>query len=86
LQDRYNLAFNSYNSLSQQLEQALITVQEETPVITLLEPVQVPLERSRPKRLLVIAVAAIIGSIAGVFLILGSVIYSKITYQYNLSR
>jgi capsule polysaccharide export protein KpsE/RkpR len=33
LQDQYNLAFNVFNSLAQQVEQARIKVQEETPVI-----------------------------------------------------
>lgn len=65
LQDHYNLAFNVYNNLAQQLEQARIKVQEQTPVIKILEPVQVPLERSKPKRIRLIMMFTFIGGFAG---------------------
>ncbi|MDZ7717087.1 MAG: hypothetical protein U5J95_12840 [Balneolaceae bacterium] len=43
LQSQYDLTFNLYNSLSQRLEQAKLDLQEETPVLTVLQPVSVPL-------------------------------------------
>ena len=61
LQDNYNLAFNIYTGLSQQLEQARIKVQEQTPIIKILEPVQFPMERSRPNRLMILMVTIVIG-------------------------
>lgn len=42
LQSEYDLAFNVYNSLAQQVEQAKLKVQEQTPVVSVLQPVQVP--------------------------------------------
>ncbi|MFD2531939.1 Wzz/FepE/Etk N-terminal domain-containing protein [Gracilimonas halophila] len=44
LQSEYDVAFNLYNSLTQQYEQARLKVQEETPVFKVLQPVQVPVE------------------------------------------
>lgn len=63
LQSQYDLAFNLYNSLSQQLEQARLQVQQNTPVFTVLQPVSVPLKKSSPKRLLILAVSGIFGGI-----------------------
>lgn len=44
LQSEYDLAFNVYSSLAQQVEQAKLKVQEQTPVVSVLQPVQVPVE------------------------------------------
>ncbi len=81
LQDQYNLAFNVYNSLAQQVEQARIKVQEETPVIKIMEPVQVPIERSKPRRSLIIVSSAFLGGMLGIGLIFGKVIWGKIRLQ-----
>jgi len=42
LQSNYQVAFNLYNTLIQQREQAKLKVQEQTPLFKTLEPVQVP--------------------------------------------
>ncbi|MDZ7808047.1 MAG: hypothetical protein U5K71_13160 [Gracilimonas sp.] len=39
LQSEYDLAFNLYNGLTQEYEQAKLRVQEETPVFKVLQPV-----------------------------------------------
>jgi uncharacterized protein involved in exopolysaccharide biosynthesis len=78
LEDQYNLAFNVYNGLAQQLEQARIKVQEETPVIKILEPVSVPVERSKPKRGMVVAIFIMIGILSGIGLVIGKQIYSTV--------
>lgn len=65
LQSDYLLAQTVYNDLSKQLEQAKIKVQEEAPVFQVLEPAQVPLKKSGPKRLLIVIGFIIIGVIAG---------------------
>lgn len=49
LQSEYTLAFNLFNSLSQQLEHEKIKVQEKTPVFKVLEPAKVPISKSKPK-------------------------------------
>lgn len=54
LQNEYNIAFEVYKGLANQLEQAKIKVKEETPVFTVLEPVKVPVEKSKPQRKLIV--------------------------------
>ncbi|MCC5928968.1 MAG: hypothetical protein JJU28_06955 [Cyclobacteriaceae bacterium] len=61
LENEYNFAFELYKSLGAQLEQSEIKVKEETPVFTIIEPVVVPLEKSKPKRLYIILASIIIG-------------------------
>ncbi len=69
LQAEYTLAFNVYNTLSQQLEQSKIKVQQETPVFKILNPAQVPLEKSKPKTILILVSLVFFGVIAGVGII-----------------
>jgi uncharacterized protein involved in exopolysaccharide biosynthesis len=66
LQSQYDLAFNLYNSLSQRLEQAKLKLQEETPVLSVIQPISVPLESSAPNRLLILIVFGMLGGIVAV--------------------
>ncbi len=54
LDTRYNLALSVYSELAKQLEQAKIQVKETTPILTVIDPVTIPLERSKPKRALIL--------------------------------
>ncbi len=76
-----NLAFNLYQSLAQQLEQAKIKVQEETPIFKVLEPIQVPLDISKPNRGMIITLSLF----AGIFLGLG-IIFLQILYTNFKSK
>ena len=69
LQTDFNLAFNIYSELAKQLESQKIKVKEDTPVFTVIEPVSVPLDRSKPKRGIIIAVWSFLGIVIGVGLI-----------------
>nr|WP_255233429.1 Wzz/FepE/Etk N-terminal domain-containing protein [Aliifodinibius salipaludis] len=62
LQSRYDLTFNLYNSLSQREEQAKLDLQEETPVLSVLQPVSVPLE-DNTSGLLILIVSGMLGGI-----------------------
>jgi uncharacterized protein involved in exopolysaccharide biosynthesis len=61
LQYEVDLAFNLYSSLSSQMSESQIRVQKETPIFKVLEPAQVPLTRSSPKRSLITIGAMFIG-------------------------
>lgn len=63
LQSEVNVAENLYSELSRQVEQAQIKKREESPVLQVLEPPQVPLKRDSPKR----ANIAILFSLFGFF-------------------
>lgn len=70
LDTRYNLALSVYSELAKQLEQAKIQVKETTPILTVIDPVTVPLERSKPKRALILAAFTFLGGFVGIGLIL----------------
>ncbi len=64
LQSEYELAFNLFNSLAQQVEQAELRVQEETPVVNVLQPIQVPLSNSKPNTPLIVILSLFLGFFA----------------------
>ena len=69
LNSEYQIAFNLYNGLTQQYEEAKLKVQEETPIFKTLEAVQVPLEdeTSGAMILLVFIMLSGIGSVGWIF-------------------
>lgn len=71
LNGEYTLITGVYSELAKKLEQAKIQVKEETPVFTIIKPASVPVERSSPNRLLILAVSAFIGLIFGTVIVLG---------------
>jgi len=70
LNSEYQIAFNLYNGLTQQYEEAKLKVQETTPVFKTLEPVQVPVndETSGAMILIVFIMLSGIGSIGWIFI------------------
>lgn len=72
LQAEYNLAFNIYNTLSQQLEQAKIKVQEKTPVFKVMDPAIIPLIKSKPHTIMNLFLMVVFGFVLGI-----GIIYTK---------
>lgn len=83
LQSRYNLNFNLYNSMAERLEEARINLQEETPVVNILEPAAVPDKRSEPNRILILIAFTIIGVIIGVAIIFIKPFWKKIESEVH---
>ncbi|HHV84658.1 MAG TPA: lipopolysaccharide biosynthesis protein [Petrimonas sp.] len=54
LRSEYDVAFTVYNELAKQLEQAKLAVKETKPVLTVIEPVVVPVQKSAPRRSLIL--------------------------------
>lgn len=69
--NRYNLAFSIYSELAKQLEQAKISVKENTPVFTIIEPVTIPNQRSKPRRGMICIIFAVLGVCVSTGLVLG---------------
>ena len=63
LRSEYDIAFTVYNELAKQHEQAQLSVNEEKPVLTVINPVTVPLEKSAPRRSMILAVFLLLGLI-----------------------
>lgn len=74
----FNLAFNLYNSLAQQLEQSRIKVQERTPVFSVLNPANVPVDKSKPQRKIMVIGALIFGFTIGIFWVLVQRFYKQV--------
>ncbi len=83
LQAEYNLAFNVYNGLAQQLEQAKIEVQEKTPVFKVVNEAKVALERSKPKRSLVLVVMLFTGGVLGIGLVILKMVWGDLRGSIN---
>lgn len=72
LMSEYTLLLGIYTELSKQKEQAKISVTETTPILTVIEPVFVPFEKSKPNRVMMIFVFSIFGLLVGIGLILAA--------------
>jgi capsule polysaccharide export protein KpsE/RkpR len=86
LNNQYNLAYNVYSELAKQLEQARIQVKEDTPVFTIIEPVSVPLERSKPKRAMILIIWIFLGGILGTALIFGGEYLATFKQHWNTTN
>ncbi|TCO07870.1 GNVR domain-containing protein [Natronoflexus pectinivorans] len=75
LQSEYDLAFNVYNTLARQLEESRLKLQEETPVVKVLEPAVVPKERSAPRRGMIMVVSVFLGGFIGLGILFGSMVW-----------
>ncbi len=71
LENEYQLAFEVYSELAKQMEQARIQVKEDTPVFSIIEEVVVPVEKSKPKRALIIIIWLFFGILFGIGWVFG---------------
>jgi uncharacterized protein involved in exopolysaccharide biosynthesis len=78
LSDAYNLASQVYQSLAEQKEQAEIAVKKDTPAFSVIEPVKVPIEKSAPKRSLIMVVSVFLGGFLGIGLVFLLMLWNKV--------
>jgi len=71
INNKYQLAYNVYSTISEQLEQARIQVKKDTPVFTVIEPASVPNERSKPHRIRILFIWTFLGIILGFGIVFG---------------
>ncbi len=76
VQTRMTIANSVYKQLASQLEQAKIQVKKDTPVFTIVEPVTVPTERSKPSRAKILVIWVFLGGVVGC-----GVVYGKTLIQ-----
>jgi uncharacterized protein involved in exopolysaccharide biosynthesis len=70
MQYEVDLSYNLYSELSKQLEEAKIKVHRETPIFKVLEPAQIPVKKSEPKRSVMVLGFAFLGLILSIFAVL----------------
>jgi len=83
LENENQLTYQVYQGLAQQLEQARITVQEETPIFKVLEPVQIPLSASSPNRELIIFIFTFLGIFTGFAIAVIDIIYAYVKPKFK---
>ena len=63
LESKFTVISSVYQELAGQVEQAKIQVNKDTPIFTIIQPVSVPLERTKPKRSLIVVIWAFFGGV-----------------------
>lgn len=81
LQNEYDVAFDVYKGLASQVEQAKLKLKNDTPVFTILEPVKVPVEKSEPKRLVILLSFTFIGVLFALLVSLSRVVWLNINEE-----
>ncbi|WP_421919710.1 Wzz/FepE/Etk N-terminal domain-containing protein [Marinifilum sp.] len=79
----YNLVYDVFSELAKQLETQKIQVKEDTPVFTVIEPVSVPLLKSKPKRAIILVIWTFLGGIVGVGMVFGREFLGSIQEQWS---
>jgi LPS O-antigen subunit length determinant protein (WzzB/FepE family) len=83
LQTQFNLISGVYTELGKQLEQAKIQVKQDTPVFTIIEPVSVPTQRSKPIRSLILLIWLFFGGSVGTGIIFGKEYLVRIKERWD---
>ena len=66
LESQFTVISSVFQELAGQVEQAKIQVNKDTPIFTIIEPVSVPLERSKPKRTIMVIIWTFLGGVFSV--------------------
>ncbi len=82
----YNLIYGVYSELAKKQEQAKIEVKEETPVFTVIKPVSVPIEKSKPNRPYIFLIFLFSGFITCCIIILGKDYGVKVRNKWLASK
>ncbi|MDX5337570.1 MAG: Wzz/FepE/Etk N-terminal domain-containing protein [Cyclobacteriaceae bacterium] len=78
LEFEFNIAYNVYNSLKQELEQARIQLKKETPIFTPLERATLPLGAAKPNKPLILIFSLFFGLFLGVLFNLYNILIKTI--------
>jgi LPS O-antigen subunit length determinant protein (WzzB/FepE family) len=71
MQTKYGIANTVFVELAKQLEQAKMQVKKDTPVFTIVEPVSVPMEKTKPNRPMILIIWIFLGGIMGTGIVFG---------------
>ncbi|MGZ2369837.1 GNVR domain-containing protein [Ancylomarina sp. YFZ004] len=83
LQSEFSMASSVYTELAKQLETQKIQVKEDTPVFTIIDPVSVPLDKSKPKRPMILIIWTLLGGIVGVGMVFGKQFIGSVKEQWQ---
>ena len=83
LKGEYSIALSVYNELAKQQEQAKIQVKEDTPVFSVIQPAKVPLNQTKPKKMLIMTVWLFLGVVLGIGFVFGKEYMRDIKANWN---
>ena len=83
LQSDFSMASSVYTELAKQLETQKIQVKEDTPVFTIIEPVSIPIDKSKPKRPMILVIWTFLGGIVGVGMVFGKEFFASIKDKWK---
>ncbi|NLP58822.1 Wzz/FepE/Etk N-terminal domain-containing protein [Lutibacter sp. B1] len=83
LQSEYDLAYSVYSELAKQVETQQIQVKEDTPVFTVVKPVVVPIEKSKPKRFMILVIFVFVGVVVSITVVLGRKVLRDLKRSWN---
>lgn len=83
IQSEYTIKLNVYNSLTEQLEQARIKLQEDTPVVSILNDSLYPNSKSGPNRMLLLIFSTFFGIITGTMVVLFKPVYQSFRNKFR---
>jgi hypothetical protein len=83
LQSDFSMASSVYTELAKQLETQKIQVKEDTPVFTIIEPVSIPMDKSKPQRPMILVIWTFLGGIVGVGMVFGKEFFASIKDKWR---
>ena len=83
LASQFNLIYSIFSELAKQLEQAKIQVKQDTPVFTIIEPVTVPMKKSKPNRPMILMIWLFLGGVVGTGIVFGREYTRSIKKQWD---
>ena len=86
LQSEYDLTFTVYSELAKQLETQRLQVKKDTPLFTVLQPVSIPLEKSAPKRALILVIYLFLGFVLSLGYVLGKKYLISFKKEWGLKQ
>lgn len=84
LQSDYDLSFKIYSAMAQKFEETHIMLQEQTPVVKVLEPAVVPEKKSAPRRSLIVIVSLVLGGLVGIGILYGKMYWKSFRTQFKM--
>ena len=86
LQSDYDLIFSVYSELAKQLETQRLQVKQDTPLFTVLKPVTTPIQKSGPKRAMILVIYSFLGFVLSLGVVLGKKYLADFKKEWRLKN
>lgn len=83
IQTRYTITFNLFQESAKQLAQAKLQLKQDTPVFTIIQPVSVPTNQSKPNRPDILLIWLFLGCFAGIGIVFGREYIGTLKVKWN---